>query len=332
MEYWLPIIFVGLMALAIIVYGILDGYDLGVGILLPYSQQEELARDKMIASIGPFWDANETWLVLAIGILLIAFPEAHSIVMYHTYIPLVIMLLGLIIRGVAFDFRAKAATDHKLTWDRAFKVGSLLTSFMQGYMLGMFVMGFEQDFQALIFCFLSGLGVTAAYTYIGACWLVWKTEANLQQRAIYWAKWAGRLTLLGVILVCNVNLLVNPDVFNRWFEYPLVMFVLLIPTTCFTLFIFNDRLLARLPKPEDRYASVPLLLAALIFLMCFIGLGFSFFPEVIPGQLTIWQAASATESLAFILVGAAVVIPTIIGYTAFSYWVFRGKTTDLQYH
>ncbi|AOS95715.1 Cytochrome bd-II ubiquinol oxidase subunit 2 [Microbulbifer aggregans] len=329
---WLPVIFIGIMGLAVLIYAVLDGYDLGVGILLPMQNEDESQRDTMIASIGPFWDANETWLVLAIGILLIAFPIALSQIMLSLYIPVAIMLIGLIMRGVAFDFRAKAAVDHKLTWDRVFKSGSLLTTLSQGYMLGQYVMGFESGWQAQMFSLLSALGVTAAYSYIGAAWLVMKTESDLQKRAIAWTKRAGRATLLGVLAVSLVNPLVNPGVFDRWFTYPLVMFVLLIPTLTFAGFVVNDRLLSRLPKENDRHCRVPFFITVGIFLLCFSGLAFSFFPEIVPGKLDIWEAASAPESLTFILVGAAIVVPLILAYTAFSYYVFWGKATELKYH
>lgn len=329
---WLPVVFVGLMGLAILVYSVLDGYDLGVGILLPMSKKAELQRDIMIASIGPFWDANETWLVLSIGLLLIAFPTAHSIILTYLYIPVVIMLIGLIMRGVAFDFRAKAAIEHKLAWDRTFKVGSLLTTLSQGHMLGQYVMGFDSGWPAQLFCILSALGVTAAYSYIGAAWLVMKTEGELQKRALTWGLRSGRTAFVGVVLVSVINPLINPGVFDRWFTFPLVMFVLLIPVLCFLAFIGNDVLLRRLPKPGDRHSWLPFVLVMSIFLLCFTGLAFSFFPEIVPGQLDIWEAASAPKSLTFILVGALIVIPFILAYTVFSYRVFRGKATELHYH
>ncbi len=331
-ELWLPEIFFALMGLAVLVYAILDGYDLGVGILLPMGQAEESRRDAMIASIGPFWDANETWLVLAVGLLLIAFPKAHSIVLFHLYLPAAFMLIGLILRGVAFDFRAKAAIDHKLMWDRIFKIGSIVTAVMQGYMLGQYIMGFELTWPSISFSILSGLCVAAAYSYIGGAWLVLKTEGQLQVSAVKWARSAGRISLLGVIAVCVVNPLVNPGVFDKWFDYPLVMFVLLIPVLTVLAFIVNDLLLKRLPLSGDRYSWAPLILAALIFVLCFIGLGFSFYPFIVPGRLTIAEAASAPESLAFIFVGAAIVVPVILLYTIFAYRVFRGKATDLKYY
>ncbi len=328
----LPVIFIGLMGLAVVVYAVLDGYDLGVGILLPIDDQREDDRDTMIASIGPFWDANETWLVLAVGLLLIAFPVAHAIILTNLYLPVAIMLIGLIMRGVAFDFRAKAAIDHKLAWDRAFKFGSLLTTLAQGYMLGQYVMGFEHSLSSYLFCILSALGVTAAYSYIGSTWLIMKTEGELQAQSIKWARLSGRATLIGVLLVSLVNPLVNPGVFDRWFQFPLVMFILLIPALCFFAFIFNNILLARLPKTNDRHCWLPFIMVVMIFVLCFSALAFSFFPYVVPGTLTIWDAASAPESLRFILWGALVVVPVILLYTIFSYKVFHGKATELRYY
>ena len=159
-----------------------------------------------------------------------------------------------------------------------------------------------------------------------------KTEGELQKPAVTWAKRSGRLCFIGVLAVCIVNPLVNPGVFDRWFDFPLVMFVLLIPALCFAAFLFNDLLLKRLPKTNDRHCWLPFLLVVAIFILCFSALAFSFFPDVVPGQMTIWQAASAPESLTVILIGALVVVPVILAYTAFSYWVFRGKASSLNYH
>ncbi len=328
--YWLPIIFVSLMGVAVLAYAILDGYDLGVGILLPLDNEPQ--RDTMIASIGPFWDANETWLVLAVGLLLIAFPAAHSAVLYHLYVPATVMLLGLILRGVAFDFRAKVSVGRKFIWDCVFKSGSLLTTLAQGYMLGLYVMGFRTDWEAQLFTLLSCLGVTAAYSLIGAAWLILKTEHELQQRAVKWAKIALYITAIGMIAVCVVNPLVNQGVYDQWFTYPRVMFVLLIPILCACTFIILFFALHYLPRQNDRYCWVPLSMVVCIFIFSFIGLSFSFYPFVVPGELTIWQAASAPESLKFILVGALIVVPTILAYTIFAYRIFKGKATELKYY
>lgn len=328
--FWLPVIFIALMGLAFFLYAILDGYDLGVGILLP--ADSEIQRDTMIASIGPFWDANETWLVLGAGILLIAFPGAHSLVLYHLYLPVTVMIAGLILRGVAFDFRAKAPEDHKTLWDRVFKAGSLLATLAQGYMLGSYIMGFENSWPSVLFAVLSAVCVTAGYSLIGAAWLVRKTEGNLQLRAASWARKCGWFTAIGIASVSVINPMINPAIFEKWFGSPTLLVLLVIPTFCFTLFFILDRYLAHFPYERDFGSWIPLCSVIMIFLLCFIGLAYSFFPFVVPNALDIWQSASAPESLRFILYGVAVVLPTIIGYTIFSYLVFAGKATQLNYY
>lgn len=329
-EFWLPVIFIGLMGLAFFIYAILDGYDLGVGILLPKDSEQQ--RDTMIASIGPFWDANETWLVLGIGLLLIAFPIAHSQILFHLYLPVTVMLAGLILRGVAFDFRAKAPEDHKELWDRAFQVGSLLATLSQGYMLGLFVMGFEDSLAAHLFAALSAICVTAGYTFIGAAWLVMKTEGELQERAVWWARRCAWLMALGIIAVSIVNPLVSRTIFDKWFSSPLIMVLWVIPVFCFVLFFIADRYLKRAPYADDYGCWIPFASAAMIFLLSFIGLAYSFYPYVVPNKLDIWQAASAPEALMFILYGVIIVLPTILGYTFFAYKVFHGKATQLKYY
>lgn len=328
--YWLPVIFIALMGLAFFLYAILDGYDLGVGILLPADSEQQ--RDTMIASIGPFWDANETWLVLGAGILLIAFPQAHSLVLFHLYLPVAIMLIGLILRGVAFDFRAKAPEDHKTVWDKTFKVGSLLATLSQGYMLGSYVMGFEQSMAAYLFSSLSAICVTAGYSFIGAAWLVLKTEGELQIRAARWARICGWLTGVGIIAVSVVNPLISNAIFNKWFGSPLFILLMFIPVLCAVLFLITDRYLANFPHYNDFGCWIPIVCAAMIFLLCFIGLAYSFFPYVVPNALDIWQSASAPESLRFTLYGVVIVLPTIIAYTVYSYSVFSGKATQLKYY
>jgi len=326
----LAVIFVSLMGLSILLYAILDGYDLGVGILLPLDQADEC--DTMIASIGPFWDANETWLVLAIGLLLIAFPAAHSFIFKELYLPTAILLISLVLRGVAFDFRAKAAFSHKPTWNKVFKLGSLLAALSQGYMLGMYVMGFDNTLIAYGFSLLSAFGVAAAYSYIGAAWLIMKTEGALQKQAVQWAKKSGWICLLGVVAVSIVNPLINIDVYTKWFSWPNVLYILPLPLICFALFAVSYQQLKYLPKKEDKNCWLPFVTAAMLFLLCFFGLAFSFFPYIVPGKITIWQSAAAPESLSFILWGAIVVVPVIMSYTAFSYYVFWGKVRELRYY
>lgn len=326
----LATIFAGLMAFSILVYAILDGYDLGVGMLLPMDNESQ--RDQMIASIGPFWDANETWLVLAVGLLLIAFPSAHSLILKELYLPAAIMLIGLILRGVAFDFRAKVAQGRKRTWDYIFKIGSFTASASQGFMLGGYIMGFEQGIFAYSFAILSALGVTMAYSLIGAAWLIMKTEDNLQLKAIGWAKKAGWVSFVGILAVCVVNPLINDFVLQRWTSMPWAFLLSCIPALCFILFFIGYQVLKRLPLEDDSGCWLPFVLTMLVFALCFSGLAVSFYPYIIPGEVTIWQAASAPESLRFILYGALFVIPCIFAYTVFSYRVFWGKVADLRYY
>ncbi|MDI3326280.1 cytochrome d ubiquinol oxidase subunit II [Pontibacterium granulatum] len=326
----LAIIFIALMGLSVILYAVLDGYDLGVGILLPLEHDQH--SDRMVASIGPFWDANETWLVLAVGLLLIAFPSAHSLILRELYLPTAILLISLVLRGVAFDFRAKAPFSHKPTWNRVFKIGSLLAALSQGYMLGMYVMGFEESWAAVGFSLLSALGVAAAYTFIGACWLIMKTEGVLQKRAVGWAKKAVGLCIVGTFAVSVVNPWINPTVYGRWLSWPNVLYLAPLPILCMLLFAFNYRALSKLPASGDRGCWIPFVSAVAIFLLCFFGLAVSFFPYIVPGQLTIWDAAAAPESLTIILWGAIVVVPIILCYTAFAYRVFWGKVDELKYY
>ena len=326
----LAIIYVALMALAVLLYAILDGYDLGVGILLPHNNEQD--ADKMIASIGPFWDANETWLVLAIGLLLIAFPTAHSLVLKALYIPCTFMLIGLILRGVAFDFRAKAIVDHKTAWDLAFKLGSLLAATSQGYMLGRYVMGFDESLWSYGFAMLSAIGVAAAYMLIGAAWLVMKTEGDLQQFAVKVCKRCVYIALIGISLVSVANLWLSPEIFLKWFSWPSMLLLLPLPIICFACFVLIARKLTVLTSQPELKAHHPFVLSVAIFTLSFFGLAFSFFPEIVPHHLTIWEAVAAAESLSFLLWGALLVVPTILAYTAYSYRVFWGKVDELRYY
>src|SRR5215203_1387731 len=214
----LPLLFMAVMGLALLAYVVLDGYDLGVGILLPFATDEE--KDVMVSSIGPFWDANETWLVLGIGILLIAFPRAHGVVLGELYLPVALMLVGLTLRGVAFDFRVKAKDTHKRTWDRLFFAGSTLASVAQGWMLGRYVSGFGTGWNYPLFAAAIAVALPMAYVLMGASWLIMKTEGELQERAVQWARIAWTPMVGGLVLISMATPWVSATVRDRWFSLP----------------------------------------------------------------------------------------------------------------
>lgn len=323
-------IYIGLLGLAVLIYAVLDGYDLGVGVLLP--PREEKFRDDMIASIGPYWDANETWLVLAVGLLLIAFPEAHSNVLQALYIPATFMLIGLILRGVSFDFRAKVVQVQKRKWDLTFKYGSLLTTLAQGYMLGIYVTGLRTDLWAQGFALLAAFGVTAAYAFIGACWLILKAENQLQQKAYYWARRGLGVLAAGIIAVSIANLTLHDRVQELWLSAPWGYLLMAIPITCFALLLLCGVLLKKLPHAGGKGEWLPFFIALLVFVLCFAAFGISYYPYVIPGQLTVMDALSDGNSLRFLLVGVVIVVPCILAYTAMVYKIFAGKSEKLSYY
>jgi cytochrome d ubiquinol oxidase subunit II len=325
----LPIIFAGLMGVSILVYVILDGFDLGVGILFPFAPQSD--RDKMIASIGPFWDANETWLVLAIGILLVAFPAAHGEILTALYLPVTIMLIGLIARGVAFEFRAKAQAGEKWLWNRVFFTGSLITALSQGYMLGIYILGLETGWQAFAFGLLVAVCLTATYAAIGAAWLIYKTDSELQKRAINWMKKALIFTLIGMAAISIITPLASDRIFAKWFAIPEIIALAPLPLMSGLFFVFTYWQLKHLPDETDRLSLLPFIGIVAIMMLGFAGLAYSFYPYIVPEKMTIVDAASAPESLLIILFGTAFVLPVIIGYSIFAYRVFGGKATELRY-
>ncbi|MED5621245.1 cytochrome d ubiquinol oxidase subunit II [Ideonella sp. BN130291] len=327
-EQALPLVFMGLMGLAMLTYVVLDGYDLGVGMLLRGASDTD--KDMMIASIGPFWDANETWLVLGIGILLVAFPKAHGIVLTALYLPVALMLIGLILRGVAFDFRVKARDQHKPLWNRAFFVGSALASVSQGWMLGRYITGFAEGLGFQLFAATIALCLPAAYLLMGANWLIMKTEGELQERAVRWAKAAWGPMVLGMALISIATPWVSPTVRERWFGLP--QFIALLPIPLMTAAaLLAVRALLNSHRIRGKLCWLPFVLTVLVFVMGAIGLAYSLYPYVVIDRMTLWQAASAHKSLVFIAVGCAVTVPAIGAYTVFSYWVFRGKASELRY-
>ncbi|MBM2575741.1 cytochrome d ubiquinol oxidase subunit II [Jannaschia sp. Os4] len=330
-DTWLPLVFAGLMGVSILLYVILDGYDLGVGILTPFADDGE-ERDMMVASIGPFWDANETWLVLAVGLLLVAFPAAHGLILSSLYLPVFVLLVGLILRGVSFEFRVKARVQHREAWNKAFFAGSLMATLAQGWMLGIYVMGLEETWATWAFAALCAVCLTLGYAFIGACWLILKAEGNLQAEAVRWAKSCIFGLAGGIAAVSLASPLVSPRIWEKWFSFPEALWLAPLPLLSLGLLVLLWRAFAHLPAEGDRWAWAPFTAALGLFLLAFLGLAYSFYPYVVPEQLTIYEAASAPESLMIILVGACFVIPSIIGYTILAYWVFRGKTKELRYH
>lgn len=326
---WLPVVFAGLMGLSILIYVVLDGFDLGVGVLFPFASPDQ--RDRMIGSIGPFWDANETWLVLAIGLLLVAFPAAYGTILTALYLPVAVLLIGLILRGVAFEFRAKAPASHKAFWNVAFFTGSLMSSLAQGFMLGLYIMGLQYSLATVAFALLTALCLTTGYAFIGAAWLILKTEGQLQRRAVTWARRGLIGVIVGVSAVSLASPLVSPRIFDRWFSVPEVLLLAPLPLVSIGLLWLIHVALKHLPDDGDRWSWIPFVTATALFGLAFAGLAYSFYPYVVPDQLTIYDAASAPESLMIILVGTCVVLPVIIGYSILAYTVFRGKATDLSY-
>ena len=325
----MPLIFMAIMGLSLMTYVVLDGYDLGVGILLPFATDAE--KDVMVSSIGPFWDANETWLVLGIGVLLIAFPKAHGVVLTALYLPATIMLIGLALRGVSFDFRVKARDEHKAGWNRMFAIGSLVTAMAQGWMLGSYLTGFSNSGWSLAFSAGIMLVFPTAYTMLGAGWLIMKTEGELQRKSVAWARaalWPTGLTLVAISLATP---LVSPTVFEKWFTLPELFALLPIPLACGAAFFSAYLALHRPRIVEAGYGWIVFAATVLIFLLAFLGLAYSIYPYVVLDQLTIWDAASSTEALAVILIGVAITLPVIIIYTIFMYRVFWGKATALTY-
>jgi len=326
---WLPVVFLALMGISMLAYVVLDGYDLGVGLLLRHACDAD--KDRMIASIGPFWDANETWLVLGVGLMLTAFPLAHGVVLSALYLPVAAMLIGLTLRGVAFEFRAKADAAHKHRWNLAFFAGSLLATFAQGTMLGWYILGFDPGTGSLLFAMFTGFALCAGYGLLGATWLILKTEGELQVHAVRWARSTLWATAAGVAAISLATPLVSPRIFEKWFSLPNVIGLAPIPLATTALFLVTATFLQRLPAAEDRWCWVPFAATVGVFVLAFLGLAYSLFPYLVVDRITIWQAASAPESLMIILVGAAVVLPTIFGYTVYAYRVFRGKARELTY-
>jgi len=328
MNELLPFIFMVVMGGAVLAYVILDGYDLGVGMLMPAATDEE--QSIMVASIGPFWDANETWLVLGIGTLLVAFPQAHGVVLGELYLPVVAMLVGLMFRGVAFEMRIKAQGWHRELWNWLFWAGSFIAAFFQGVMLGRYITGFESGVGYWLFAFVVGASLCGGYVLMGATWLILKTEGEVRRKAIGWARWGLLWVALGVALVSLATPMVSETVRDKWFDFPRTLWLMVLPaaTLACGAWIWRSTRRLRQGRGKDRE---PFLAAVAIFTLAFLGLAYSLFPYVVIDRLTIWEAAAHPSALKALFIGTVIVLPFLVGYTVIAYRVFGGKTTGKLY-
>jgi cytochrome bd ubiquinol oxidase subunit II len=324
-----PFIWAGLIAFAVLAYVVLDGFDLGIGILFPFVKGEK-NRDMMMNSVAPVWDGNETWLVLGGGGLLAVFPLAYSIIMPALYAPVIIMLLALVFRGVAFEFRWKTRRGQFL-WDWAFAGGSTVATFAQGVALGALVQGIPVADRAYSggwwnwltpFSLMTGVALLAGYALLGACWLIYKTEGGLQDAARRFAKLTGVATLALIGAVSLWTPFLNPSFMAKWLSFPQMIYTAPVPI----LVLGCAWLLYK--GIEDKRDLQPFLAALGLFVLCYIGLAISFYPYIVPVSVTIWEAAAPDNSLKFLLFGTLILVPLILAYTAWSYWVFRGKVSS----
>jgi cytochrome d ubiquinol oxidase subunit II len=285
----------------------------------------------MVAAIGPFWDANETWLVLGVGLLLVAFPAAHGIVLGELYLPVVAMLIGLMFRGVAFEFRVKAQGWHRELWNWLFWFGSFLATFAQGVMLGRYITGFETGFGFVLFALLVGASLCGGYVLLGATWLVLKTEGALQRQAIGWARWGLLWVALGVAAVSLATPLISETVREKWFDFPRTAALMLLPAATLAAGVGVWVVLGRLARGASRAEWLPFAGAALIFTLAFAGLAYSLFPYVVIDRLTIWEAAAHPSSLKVVLAATLVVLPFVVAYNVMAHRIFGGKARELTY-
>lgn len=322
----LATIWAALLAIAIFIYVILDGFDLGIGILFPFFGRGK-ERDLAMNTVAPVWDGNETWLVLGGGGLFAAFPLAYAIIMPALYAPFIAMILALVLRGVAFEFRWRDPAHEKI-WDLSFTAGSYLATFMQGVVLGAIVQGIEVQGRAYAggwfdwltpFTLMCGVALVAGYGLLGATWLILKTEGDVRARSYRFAKLLGLATLAFVGIVSLWTPFLSPDIAERWFSWPNIALAGPVPLAVVAL---AGVLAWGLHEQRD---GIPFPAAIGLFLLSFIGLGISISPYIVPRAVTIQEAAAPAESLSFMLVGAVILLPMILAYTSYSYWVFRGK-------
>jgi len=330
----LALVWAGLIAFAVLAYVILDGFDLGVGILFPFFKDSH-DREVAMNSIAPVWDGNETWLVLGGGGLFAVFPLAYATILPALYAPIIAMLLGLIFRGVSFEFRARS-DKCRFLWDFGFAGGSVVAAFAQGIALGALVQGIPVEERAYAggwwdwltpFSILTGIALVVGYALLGATWLIMKTEGDLARYARKAASYTGIATFVLIGIVSLITPFLNPLYLDRWFGWPSMLFSFVVP-----LLIMGCAVLLYRGLMEGRDAQ-PFLAALGFFVLCYVGILISFYPYMVPSSITLWQAAAPDASLGFLLVGALILIPIILAYTAYAYWVFRGKVDPEEgYH
>jgi cytochrome d ubiquinol oxidase subunit II len=323
----LPLLWAVLIAFGLMMYVIMDGFDLGIGILFPFVRSRE-DRDTMVNTVAPVWDGNETWLAFGGASLLAVFPLAYSVLLSALYIPLILMLAGLIWRGVSFEFRFKADERHRPFWDKAFAWGSYIATIAQGAALGAFINGFQvtgASYQGgaldwlTPFSVFTGLGLLVAYGLLGSTWLIMKTEGDLQRRMIALARPITLVLLLVIAIVSLWTPLVHPEIAVRWFSLP--NFFLFAPVPILVLATTWAMLRVLKGGPQ----AAPFVLALVLVFLGYSGLGISLWPNIIPPSVSIREAAAPAQSMGFTLVGALFIIPFILVYTSWSYYVFRGK-------
>lgn len=325
----LPLIWAVIIIFGVMMYVVMDGFDLGIGMLFPFVKGEQ-DRDVMMNNVAPVWDGNETWLILGGAGLFGAFPMAYSVVLEALYLPLILMLIGLIFRGVAFEFRFKAKAHKRHIWNKAFIWGSLVATFFQGVALGAFIEGFkvvDRHFAGgtldwlTPFSLFSGLGLIVAYTLLGCTWLIMKTEGPLQQQMHDLAKPLALVLLVVIGIVSLWTPIAYPQIADRWFSMPNLIWFMPVPILVLVTFYGLLKAVAR----NAHYT--PFLLTLVLIFLGYSGLGISLWPNIIPPSISIWDAAAPPQSQGFMLVGTLFILPFILGYTFWSYYVFRGKVT-----
>ena len=329
----LTVIWAFIIAFAVFAYVVMDGFDLGIGILFPTFRRGQ-GRNRAMNSIAPVWDGNETWLVLGGGGLFAAFPLAYAVILPATYPLIIAMLLGLVFRGVAFEYRWRDPAHEKF-WDAAFFGGSLVAAMAQGMILGALLQGIEVEGRAYAgswwdwltpYTFLTGLGTVAGYALLGSTWLIWKLDGGVQAHARHVALRAALATIVLMGVVSLYNIALNAEYAAHWLTAPEVYWVA--PVPIITVLVA----LALIRAIRGAGDSAPFWLALALFLLGMAGLGVTIWPNVVPPGITIWDAAAPERSQVFMLVGVAITVPLIIGYTAWAYWVFRGKVGEEGYH